>query len=138
MTKKTPQADERKWIKENLPTSIYNKAGNELLLSLDSFRYLEGPIESAINILKKIKAHYEKKGFRDLKIYNMWSSDEESPSLSGLHLETEEEYEKRIERNKKAKVSNAKAAKKRAETRKKKDLAEFERLTKKFGTRRKT
>ena len=69
----------------------------------------------------QIETEYE--GYAEIKLY-------------GVRMETDEEFKGRIERNKKAAEAQKASAKKRIRTNKKRDLATFLRLQKKYGTKK--
>jgi len=131
MAKKVKK-DEWKWIRENLLTFAYDDDGDEIF-SFYNIGWLTGPIPTIIARLNKAKLYYEEKGYRDIHIkLRRYTDETDAIGLTGARQESQEAYEKRIARNKKAAISAAKSKKKRAEAKEKRDREEYKRLQKKF------
>lgn len=88
----------------------------------------EQTIDEVIDDLKKLRKQYQEKGFFDLHFVEGSSYDYSSFYLHGSRIETDEEYDKRVEAERKREVAKAK----RAADQREKDLARYEKLKKKL------
>ena len=115
--KKLPvQADGRKWKREELSSSAHTKDGKAYLFSFYDIDCISGPIYHVIKELLKVQKYYKAKGFEniaiDIETHAGYHGDETEISFVGWRLETDEEFSKRVAKNKKNKI----AAKKRDAT----------------------
>ena len=102
---------------------------------------LDGSIEGAIKDLQKKKKELEDKGYFDINIecedYYDYGDSCARISMDANRLETDEEYDKRMERDKGRAAAAAKAAATRAKNKEAKELEIYEKLRKKFEKKKK-
>jgi hypothetical protein len=95
---------------------------------------LELDVDGIISKLKSFKKEYTKKGYFNLfldKEYDRYD-DYMVHNLTGYRLETDEEFNKRIEKNKANTARAKKSAAKRKANKKKKELEIYKELYEKF------
>jgi hypothetical protein len=88
----------------------------------------EQSIDNAIDELKTLRKEYLEKGYFDLWLTPSPYREHGTMYVYGSRIETEEEYQKRMEAERKREATKAA----RAATRREKDLAQFEKLKKKL------
>jgi len=134
----TPRKDGRKWIRKQLATTQYKQGDAKLGVSSVIFSLYDegaflGPISEVMDRLQMVRDYYEEQGYRQVTIdprpdYEGGVENE----LYGYRLETKEELQKRLERNKNAKAAAKKREAKKRKAREERERKEFERLKKKF------
>lgn len=106
---------------------------NEVKKFLQTIDMDDRDVDHLIDELQEIKKECKKDGF--FKFFTECEATYDYSSeygIYGVRLETDEEFEKRVERNKKQKASAKKAAKKREENKKAKDLETYKKLHKQY------
>ncbi len=88
----------------------------------------EVSIDQAIDDLKKLRKQHSEAGYFDLQFKVRENYDGDDWFLWGSRVETDEEYAKRLDMERKRQASAAK----RIATQREKDLARFEKLKKKL------
>jgi len=107
----------------------YEKIYKRVLIDTLHPSDLPQKIEEAIQWLIDLKEAKEIEGFQEIRIESAGANDDFYWELTGVRLETDREFQKRIEKIEKEKQSELEERRKKEE----KDRKEFERLKKKYG-----
>ncbi len=115
---------------------------HQYIFSLSTYDVFEGKVEDIFEKIKDIRKYAQQYTAQDLSIFHRFSVDKEynydssdDYNLIGYRWETEEEYNKRVERNKKDSESAKKREKEKKQELVKKEKELYEQLKKKYETK---
>lgn len=121
---------ERKWISTKLGWLELCAALGYQADDIDCF---SGDVEVVISRLQSLSVYCVSIGYKDANLKTHLSGDEFELEVDAQRLETQEEANKRVEKNRKERERQAAEKVKQTEQRESRDRSEYERLKKKYS-----